>query len=107
MKSEALSRRLGWVERWLKTSPLCDRVFNCAYVTRQIEQEQQEEAQLRGGWQPEYSASRGATDYQQQNLAVELYRKFLFDEDECFRRCDDEISPYAAPRQQLESKTSC
>jgi hypothetical protein len=61
-------------DSFLKAASVCDKVFNCAYVTKQMEDE----------WKQEKSSQTSAVERvwakMDKSLEVDLYRQFLFDE---------------------------
>lgn len=65
-----------WMDSLLKATSACDRFFNCAYVKRQLEDE----------WAQEIQSRNGAVDRVwkrlEKGVEVEVYRQFLFDENE-------------------------
>lgn len=58
----------------LKAASVCDKFFNCAYVTKQLEDEWQQERRQQN------SAVGRVWNKMERSLEVEIYRQFLFDE---------------------------
>jgi hypothetical protein len=58
----------------LKAASVCDKFFNCAYVTKQLEDEWQQEKRQQN------SAVGRVWNKMERSLEVEIYRQFLFDE---------------------------
>ena len=58
----------------LKAASACDKFFNCAYVTKQLEDEWQQEKRQQN------SAVGRVWNKMERSLEVEIYRQFLFDE---------------------------
>lgn len=60
----------------LQAVSACDQFFNCAYVKKQLEEEWLEESQN----QPHSSSVNGLFMRMDKSVEVEIYRRFLFEE---------------------------
>ena len=60
----------------LQAVSACDQFFNCAYVKKQLEEEWREESQNQGHG----SSVKGLFMRMEEGVEVEIYRRFLFDE---------------------------
>uniref|UniRef100_A0A7S4M7R3 Uncharacterized protein n=1 Tax=Odontella aurita TaxID=265563 RepID=A0A7S4M7R3_9STRA len=75
------TRLRRWMERLQTASGSIDMLFDCTYATRQLEREQAEERP----YQSKSDLAHGRID---DGINMDFCRHCLFDEDECYRRCE-------------------
>ena len=108
---------MSLLDTFLKAANACDKFFNCAYVTKQLEEEWHQETNSIQGFQEHLNhgssimmtstattttapcAMNRVWNKMEKSFQVEVYRQFLFDEssfDDNSDRDDDDEVPAAA-----------